>query len=219
MDITKLFRDILAIGRHGEFCCLSSLDSLQEHRALQEFIYAGRRQLRWFVVELDRSDQLAFMKALVMLEEQRGILGSTSIFRDSMALLWTDRELMDWIFNHTEYFASSAFGVRSWAELEAREARRQAHRREYERQQDLAREKRAARATENLFNAVRRRDLKAVIALLGRGANGDSLCPDGRRLQAYADANGLEEIAQLLHGGSATRMHEIPFVSSLFVSS
>lgn len=68
-----------------------------------------------------------------------------------------------------------------------------------------ARAQRAERATRNLYNAVRRGDIKAVVALLGMGANPSTLAPTGESLIDYARATGRENIALQLEAARNAR--------------
>ena len=94
-------------------------------------------------------------------------------------------------------------GARTYAEfLERRECRQREHEaRLLQRQQEAARLKQmrdAQKATPNLANAVRRGDLKAVMALLAKGADPAVAIADGGSLVALAEANGRAEVAAFL---------------------
>jgi len=70
------------------------------------------------------------------------------------------------------------------------------------------REKSAAeRATRNLFGAVRRRDVKAVAALLKKGADPEAVNAEGKSIVELAEECGNEEIKELVCGGE-TNNHE-----------
>lgn len=94
-------------------------------------------------------------------------------------------------------------GARTYAEfLERQELRWREHQaRLLQRQQDAARLKQmrdAEKATTNLAGAVRRGDLKAVMALLAKGADPSKAVADGGSLVALAEANGRTEVAAYL---------------------
>ena len=84
--------------------------------------------------------------------------------------------------------------------LEA-ERRAEGIRRDTERQlQD--RKRIAEQATSNLYNAVLRGDLKAVRALIEKGADITVCAPDGTTMVALAIANGHTAIVQELEGAA-----------------
>ena len=58
----------------------------------------------------------------------------------------------------------------------------------------------APEATRKLYNAVRRGDLKAVRALLLRGADASSLTPEGEPLVSFALRQNRHEIVAILQG-------------------
>ena len=65
-------------------------------------------------------------------------------------------------------------------------------------QRKLRYKAKADAATKNLYNAVRRGDLKSVVALLARGANASAPAPDGSRLIDLAISKGFDAIATQL---------------------
>jgi hypothetical protein len=66
----------------------------------------------------------------------------------------------------------------------------------------------AESATGNLFNAVRRGDLKAVAALLKAGAAPSVCCPDGTTMIDFARGKGHLLIAALLDESLTTEAHK-----------
>lgn len=64
--------------------------------------------------------------------------------------------------------------------------------------QRLSRERDAALATQRLYNAIRRQDIKAVSALLSRGANVMALTPNGETMLDFAKSKGNSDIIELL---------------------
>ena len=64
--------------------------------------------------------------------------------------------------------------------------------------QRRAKQLRAVRAEHNIFKAVQRGDIKAVEALLLKGANPNMLTADGISLAQFAESVGQIEIAKRL---------------------
>jgi hypothetical protein len=111
-------------------------------------------------------------------------------------------KLADWVLAHTDNhylpFGSSSFSARSRDKLALR-------RREYAGRQEVvqraeaeraaeARERRAAKATKDLPNAVRRGDLSAIDGLLEKGADPRVRRPDGASMLDLARQTGQEAV-------------------------
>ena len=73
-----------------------------------------------------------------------------------------------------------------------------------EHQRQLRYKAKADTATRNLYNAVRRGDIKGVAALLERGANAAACAPDGSPLIDLAMAKGFDAIAAQLRDAAAS---------------
>ena len=56
----------------------------------------------------------------------------------------------------------------------------------------------AVKASGNLYNAVRRGDVKAVSALISLGGEADGRCPDGKSLIEFAREKGRLDIVEVL---------------------
>jgi hypothetical protein len=109
-------------------------------------------------------------------------------------------DLADWVLartdNHYLPFGSSNFGARSRDEL-ARRRREDAEWREAIQRAEIERatsKRRAAKATHDLANAVRRGDLKAVDALLSKGADPRVCALDGASMLDLARHSGREAV-------------------------
>ena len=115
--------------------------------------------------------------------------------------------VFDWVLTNTSSYRYYSGGATSFAELRAERAwqsRRWQERQEDERNREAeAKARKAERATQNLHNAVRRGDIKAVRALLGQGASPTVTTPDGMGLAEYARLSGRSDIAELLSSPSA----------------
>ena len=114
--------------------------------------------------------------------------------------------LADWILAHTENiyvpFGRNNGGARSLAELDAYRhrvaERRTSGRVAEEERHTSAAERKAEKATHDIFSAIRRKDTKAVQALLLRGARLDIPNASGITALAYAQTLAHAPILQLL---------------------
>ena len=113
--------------------------------------------------------------------------------------------LADWVLRHTSNgylpYGTNNCGAKSVAELRAarvvsNQMRVAGGRAESDRQEE-ARVRRSARATRNIFAAIRRGDALAVQALLDQGANLSARNQDGITPLEYAVRLGLETIIEL----------------------
>jgi hypothetical protein len=197
-----LLRDLISIGRNERFEDLSRYPEFQDHVSVLRLADVFRDKVLAFAQALPESDQVAFVKAIAMVEERVGSLGSVSNLPRLLSLVDDpERSLFDWVLrNSTRYYYSK--GARSISGydlaccLEA-ERRAEGVRRETERQlQD--RKRITEEATRNLYKAVFRGDLKAVRALIEKGADITVSAPDGTSLIAVATANGNTEIVREL---------------------
>ncbi len=106
----------------------------------------------------------------------------------------------DWVLRNTvnDYtpYGTSNHGARSLEELERKQDERFSRKRataasEQARFED-ARSQRSEQATERLPNALRRKDAKAVAALIAKGANLDAVGPSGKSAREIARDLGVE---------------------------
>ena len=114
----------------------------------------------------------------------------------------SDRSLLDWILKNTRSYSYYSGGAKSIEEYEqilaiAKSQREENFRKESVRQNE-AKKKRAARATHNLSNAVRRGDINAVIGLLEQGADPSVSTVGDMTLIEFAEAQGQDEISSKL---------------------
>ena len=107
--------------------------------------------------------------------------------------------LADWVLRNTvnDYtpYGTSNYGARSLEELakkeDARRARRQATAAREQARFGEARGRRIIQATERLPNALRRKDAKAVAALVAKGADADAVGPSGQSAREIARDLGV----------------------------
>lgn len=159
--------------------------------------FSGNLHLR-LLASWPLSDRIAFTKALACYEGSIGDLGSVSalwrvlpLFQDSPAVGY---EVYNWILKNTDslrQYRNHAvdFVEPDLAAIQRRLAIEANERKNYELAAP-ARERKRKKATANLFNAIRRCDLKAVDALLAKGADPKCSTPDGKTLIDYAKEIG-----------------------------
>ena len=154
-------------------------------------------------------DLAALIKTLTVLEERLPEFRAGSV----SPVIWLFRRLsdrspadltplVDWVLAHTQNpylpFGTSNFGARSSAELVTRSAlsaERAARRRADEANRQLQAERcRATAATRKLFGALRRRDERAIAALLAQGADVRVENEHGQTALEFARSVGLRHL-------------------------
>jgi hypothetical protein len=165
------------------------------------------------IASMSEWDLVAFAKGLAAYEHTVGGIGSVTALVHVLPLVPDQgREALDWILSHTQSYSYYAHGASSYDELKEASERmargrslRQATNAQKEREREqLAKQARAEHATANLYNAVRRCDTNAILALLRAGASTSALTPEGTSLVNYALSMGREDLAELL------RSHDAP---------
>jgi hypothetical protein len=204
MPVPALVDQLVAAGLAEDFAAVASLPGAGNHAQVLRFASSLRGDgLTAVVGGMTDAQRIAFIKALAVYEQTVNGLGSvTPLCRLIPLAPGDDEATIDWVLSHTRSYDYYANGARSLAEVLEAKAARAAGRAataqaEAERGQG-AREKRAARATTLLYNAVRRGDLKAVQGLIGQGASANARTPEGEDLVVYAERMGRAEIAALL---------------------
>jgi hypothetical protein len=199
MDIDALVDSLLEVGRAGDFQAATSLPGAGVPSQVLLASSCFSREVVDKIAALPIDDRVALAKALAVYENSVGGLGSVTTLQYVMCLFGDaveqGYETFRWISENTRslwYYAHRAVDFIEPARRAA--ARAENNRRNYELAAP-ARARRANRATANLYNAVRRGDIKAVQALLGSGANPTAMTPMGESLISYARASGQEDIA------------------------
>jgi len=206
MNIDALIDDLLEIGRAGDFRAAKKLPGAGVH---SQVVLASSHFRDGFVdkvAALPLDDRIALAKALAVYEDSVGGIGSVTAVQHVMRLFGDaveqGYETFRWITENTRslwYYADRATDFIEPAVAASRRAAAQAD--NEERNFELAaqaRARRAERATQNLYNAVRRGDIKAVQALLATGASPTASTPTGESLISFARAAGRETIAAQL---------------------
>ena len=209
MQLDLVLEKLLQAGRTEALADIASLRELCPSMAVVQLLDRCRDKLVPYAKRLSESDRIAFIKAIAVLEHQVGGRGSVTHLERLLPLVSDpERILLDWILRNTTsywYYAHAARSVEEYDSLKAQIASRTAERiqRDQERQaRDRARIalEGPLEATRKQYNAVRRGDLKAVRALLLKGADALSLTPEGEPLVAFALRQNRHEIAATLHG-------------------
>jgi hypothetical protein len=208
MDNRSLFQSLLSAGRSEQFSSIRSLPGAGVHSQVLRIAGQYLDELKAFFSTLQTADRRCFIKAIAVYKHSVGGLGSVTTLQHLLPLLPDpDHVVLDWILSNTRSYWWYSDGATSFSELQAlhraRAIRRAESLRSEEERAAAAQVRRAARATANLYNAVRRGDTKAVAALLNQGASPESTTPEGVALHEYAVSVGQPEIAALLKERSA----------------
>ena len=203
MQAPALIEQLIAAGLADDFAAVASLPGAGNHAQVLRFASSLRGEGRRVVDGMAPCHRAAFVKALAVYEDTVHGLGSVTALHQLLPLKQEeDVALIDWVLSNTKSYAYYSHGARSLAEFRAIKAagaaRRAASARNEAEREQLAKERRAGRATANLHNAVRRGDLVAVMALLGQGAMCDARTPEGEPLDQYADGLGHAAVAAAL---------------------
>ncbi|MBI4938605.1 MAG: hypothetical protein HY846_10430 [Nitrosomonadales bacterium] len=204
---TSLYR-LVEIGRSGNFAGLTDSSELQCHGQVYRLADIHRNEVVLFAKNLSGDDRIAFVKSIAMLEHGVGSLGSVTNLQRLLPLISdSERNFLDWILRNTTSYWYYAHGARSVEQLDIENAWRAALTAENiarDMQRQLKDKERIAEAaTRNLFNAIRRGDVKAVRALISKGADVMVPAPDGLPLVASAAAKGFDAIVNELRNAGA----------------
>lgn len=205
-----IVQHLVVIGRTGRFEELESLAGLPDARG-GDFMRTTRQEWESAAAHMARNDVVYLCKALTLLEALPHFrAGSVSpviwLFRLLPESCKSD-DLINWILSHTDNdylpFGRSNHGAKSIEELQLRSkqvAERARAREDAEQARHVAsRTRKAAEASHDLFGALRRKDEKAVRALLARGADLHARNDAGQTAIEYAEALG---IGTMLRGGT-----------------
>ena len=157
------------------------------------------------VEKLSYEDQSSFIKSLALYEQTVGGLGSPTSLHPALQIVEDPNHvLFDWVLNNTVSYSYYSHGAKSFSELQqiqtAKRARAQENiEREAHREKE-AKARRAKKASSNLINAIKRGDIKAVEALLQKGASTSTESNEGYSAADFAENQGHPEISQLIRG-------------------
>lgn len=202
---------LLDVGRSGDFARLETLFAQAEQKVRPAL---GSDHASWLrlVESLDSEDLVSLIKSLTIGEREFTGWKSGSVspvirlFRRLSEVNPTEADtLAPWILDHTDNpylpwgtMLSSAKSLAEFQEFERGEWKRQAARQADLRQQEEARQRNAEKRSRNLFVAISSNDVKAVEALIDRGAYDKRLVVDGVTALELAATKGNKEIIELL---------------------
>ena len=200
----QLLTRLLELGKAQDFEAVQQLS-----REVRFRDYPRYGEVIEFSVELSGADLDALIRAIGKFEDVRGGGGSPSM--NWPLLLWGprrgSREAFDWVLRNCRWHYSR--GAKSLAEYERIELRRALH----AEQQDLkkldqhleAYRRKAVAATASVCGAIRRKDPKALSALLKKGADPDVVCSDGSGIHDFVERTGDAELRGTLEELSGFR--------------
>lgn len=209
----SLLTKFINFGNTNDFSQINSLLSSQEQ---EKYSYIMRlRPDPWFDVadKLRREEIASLIKSLTLIESNytgwKG--GSVSpvilLFKKLVSIDQNfSNEIADWVLANTDNdylpFGSFNFGGKSLVELEMLRklsSERKSARYEAEKErQELARKRKAQKATLALTNAVKRNDVHAVKALIEKGADIHVKDSEGISVFEHALIKNNEKILELL---------------------
>lgn len=212
MNIDALIEALLEVVRNGDLQAAKRLPGAGIHSQVVVAASRFRGAVIDKVASLPVDDRVGFAKALAVYEDSVGGIGSVTAVQHVMRLFTEDveqgYETFRWICDNTSslwYYTERAvdFIEPNVGALRRASARAENDQRSY----GLAaaiREKQAERATKNLYNAIRRGDVKAVQALLRIGANPIGTTSTGELFISYARSSNRENIAAQLEAARDT---------------
>lgn len=210
---TIFFRRLIAIGESKDFSGLRQLFVEYPPDSVGQFMRQAPQFWNSVADSLSDTELEALIRALTVAERDFPSFGGGSV----SGVIWTFHclekrkqcrpdALADWILANTANdwapFGNYNGGARSVAEWDAYRQRRVEDRvaswQLEKGRHTIAAERKAEKATQNIFSAIRRKDTKAVQALLLRGARLDIPDATGMTALAYAQSIGHAPILELL---------------------
>lgn len=203
----EIFKGLLKIGQEECFENITQIPGSGVHKHVCDIVSKHREKMLEFFINLSLVEKLAFIKAIAVYEESvQGVGSITSLrefFRNTPEIYI---EALDWVLKNTNSYWYYSNGAKSYSDYCLIQQNKEKYRAESLRIEDeikrAAKERRGIKATSNLYNAVRRGDLKAVRALIAKGADREVKAPDGTSLIELAKANNHNDIADVLSEGS-----------------
>jgi hypothetical protein len=203
VNAERLIDLLLAVSSANQYADVKNIPGAGNHNQVVRYTFDLCGPLLNRIASLQPAEQATFVKALAVYEDTVGGLGSvTALHRVLPVVSDPDHAIIDWVLANTRSYWYYSNGAKSFVELQGVRTDL-AHWRDEKAESERKREadakiRKAERATQNLYNAVRRGDIKAVKALLGQGASVSGTTPDGVGLVEFATACGRGDIAALL---------------------
>lgn len=209
---SQFLRRLIAIGESNDFASLAELFAEFPPDRVGHFM--RRNYDFWYplVDSLSEAEHESLIRAITVAERDYPAFGGGSVSGVIFAFIRLQHRaqssldaLADWILAHTDNpyvpFGTSNLGARSladyWALKQERAAARLARQRAESVRQTAAAMRVADKATHDLFPAIRRKDAKAVQALLLCGARLDVPDATGQTAMAYAQSLGHAAIIEI----------------------
>jgi len=215
--LNPLLPMLLELALRGDYESIKQLPGAGVHREVLRLCDRGLSLAVDYFQSLESTDQAELLKAVAIFENTAGGVGSVTLlerFASLKSLRKGDcrREAYGWILENTDSYRYYSHDTKSLAGYESLMRHiaqvTQENMRRDELRQSEDKKRIAETATGNLFNAVRRGDLKAVAALLKAGASPSVCCPDGMTVIDFAREKGHLPIAALLDETLATEAHK-----------
>ncbi len=216
-QLNPLLPMLLELSLRGDYEAIRLLPGAGIHREVSRLCDGGLNLAVDYFYGLMPKEQVELLKAVAFFENTVGGVDSVTLlerFASLKSLRRGDcrREAYGWILENTDSYryysddTKSLAGYESWIRHIAQVTHENMRRDELRQSDDKKRI--AESATGNLFNAVRRGDLKAVSALLKAGAAPSVCCPDGTTMIDFARGKGHLLIAALLDETLTTEAHK-----------
>jgi len=205
-DLDLFLRQLLDIGRSEQFDQHAKLPGSYVRKDVIRLAGIYRHDIVKFMQTLSVIDQAVFVKAIAVYENTVGGLGSVTMLNWLFPVLNDpERKVLEWVLRNTTSYGwySPAKSLQEHDDMIRYRAERAAESKNLEiERQARDRNRIAAKATSNLYNAVRRGDIKAVRALLVKGADASAQSPDGTSLIVFARSRQRKDIADELNSGN-----------------
>lgn len=208
-----LLQKLIEMGRSSDLSRMSSFFPVQEQHRFGHIMRLRPETWLNIAKSLNIEDLVALIKCLTIAERVFEDWGGGSVspvillFRKLASLDSNFAEtIADWVLTNTENyylpFGTMNLGAKSLIEYHllkqlASERRKGSHELEIQRQES-ARQRKAQETTHALIGAVRRSDVKAVKALIAKGANANAKDSEGVSSREHARLKGNPEILELL---------------------
>ena len=205
MHNQEILTKLLQIGKHERLSWFP-VDATSR-RDRRSFVASLRMnsELISSIRSLAPEDRLFVIKAIALIEDSVGGFGSVTALSEILplgALSEDERRILDWVLKNTRSYRYYTHDAKSIEEYEtirnSIQVRKEERMRIEKARQEVARQHKVEVATHNLYKAICRKDVKAVVALLSKGANPEGLTPSGEAYYQLAKRNGFMGIANVL---------------------
>ncbi|MBE3115776.1 hypothetical protein IMZ68_01090 [Candidatus Bathyarchaeota archaeon] len=208
-----ILHKLIELGKSGDLSRMSSSFAVQEQHRFSQIMRLGPEPWLCIAESLSTEDLVALIKCLTIAERVFEGWGAGSV----SPVIWLFRRLAsldpniaetnaDWVLANTENyylpFGTMNLGAKSLTEYHRfKQLDMERVKKSYEaenQRQEAARQRKAQEATHALIGAVRRGDVKAVNALLAKGADANVKDSEGVSVREHARLKGNPQILNLL---------------------